>query len=262
MKKHLKILFCYFKLNLASAMEYRASFFSQAFGMALSNSSFIFFWWIAFSQIGGTIAGYSFNDVIFIWAVTSTGYGLSKIFFANASSISLLIATGELDTYLLQPCNILLSVISSKTTLTAYGDAVYGIVLMAICYTKDLKAWLWFFIGLIIYAILLTAITVFTHTLSFFFGDASTLGDLSIQFSINFAIYPEKIYAPIIRTLMYSLVPVGVAVHIPLSLYSNFSFETAIAAILILIGYCLFTYWFFYKGLEKYESGNAIATRM
>ena len=58
MRKHLRIFACYFRLNLASALEYRASFFTQAFGMALSNSSFIFFWWVAFGQIGSSIADY------------------------------------------------------------------------------------------------------------------------------------------------------------------------------------------------------------
>ncbi|MCL1830459.1 MAG: ABC-2 family transporter protein [Oscillospiraceae bacterium] len=262
MKKHLKILKCYFRLNLASAVEYRASFISQAFGMALSNSTFIFFWWIAFSQLGGNIADYSFLDVIFIWAVTSTGYGLSKIFFANASRITQLISTGELDTYLLQPCNILLSVISAGTTLTAYGDFCYGIILMAIGYTRDIYAWGWFIVGVFIYGILLTAITVFTHSLSFYMGDATVLGALSTEFAINFAIYPEKIYAPLIRTLMYSLVPVGIAVHIPLSLYREFSFEVTLAAVVTVIGYCCFTYWFFGRGLKRYESGNMIATRI
>jgi ABC-2 type transport system permease protein len=37
MKKHIKIFACYFRLNLASSLEYRSSFLTQAFGMALSN---------------------------------------------------------------------------------------------------------------------------------------------------------------------------------------------------------------------------------
>jgi len=262
MTKHLKIFGNYFKLNFASALEYRASFISQAFGMALSNSSFIFFWWIALGQLGGKVAGYSFTDVIYIWAITSTGFGLSRVLFANASNISKLIITGELDTYLLQPCNILFNVISAQTSLSAYGDFIYGIVIMAIFYTKDLKAWLWFAIGVIAYAILLTAITVFANTFSFFVGDASILGNLSMEFAINFAIYPEKIYTPVIRTLMYSLVPVAIAVHIPLRLYSSFSPTIAIGAFIILIIYCIFTYWLFSQGLKKYESGNAIVTRI
>lgn len=260
-KKHIKIFSNYFKLNLASALEYRASFFTQAFGMALSNSSFIFFWWVALGQLGGSVADYTFLDVMFIWAVTSTGYGLSRVLFANASNITHLVVTGELDTFLLQPCNILFNVISAQTSLTAYGDFVYGIILMGICYTRDFTAWIWFAIGVIMYAILLVAITVFAHSLSFYFGDATAAGNLSMEFAINFAIYPEKIYTPLIRIVMYSLVPVGIAVHIPLRLYRNFSFEIAIVAFLILVVYCLFTYWFFYRGLKKYESGNSIGTR-
>ncbi|NLM45400.1 MAG: hypothetical protein GX200_01170, partial [Firmicutes bacterium] len=68
----LRLVLLYFKINLASAMEYRSSFFLQAFGMAVSNATFVFFWWIAFKQTGGTIGGYSFNDVMFIWALCSS----------------------------------------------------------------------------------------------------------------------------------------------------------------------------------------------
>ena len=131
-KKHLRIFTCYFRLNLASALEYRASFFSQAFGMALSNSSFIFFWWIAFQQIGGGIAGYTFHDVLFIWAITSSGFGLSHILFANVSGITRLTISGELDTFLLQPCNILVNLLCAKTNLSAYGDFIYGFIIMVI----------------------------------------------------------------------------------------------------------------------------------
>jgi len=130
MKKHLKIFACYFRLNLASALEYRASFLTQAFGMALSNSSFIFFWWIAFGQIGGTIAGYTFENVLFIWAVTSTGFGLSHILFANAANLTRLVVTGELDAYLLQPCNVLVNVLCARTNLSAYGDVIYGFIII------------------------------------------------------------------------------------------------------------------------------------
>ena len=102
MKKHMKIIACYFRLNLASALEYRASFLTQAFGMALSNSTFIFFWWIAFQQIGGSIAGYSFEDELFIWAVTSSAFGLGSVLFANVSNITRLHRqrrTGHLSAY-------------------------------------------------------------------------------------------------------------------------------------------------------------------
>jgi len=262
MKKHLRIFGIYFKLNLASALEYRASFFSQAFGMALSNSSFIFFWWIAFGQIGGSIAGYAFEDVLFIWAVTSSAFGLANILFENASRLTNLIVTGELDTFLLQPCNILLSVISARTSLAAYGDFVYGFVLMFIFHVSNPVAWLWFASGTIIGGLLFAAISLTAHTLSFYWGDATVIEQMATEFAINFSIYPEKIYAPAVRALMYSLIPTGFAVHIPLRLLSGFSPWLALGAFGGTAVYCFFAGCFFYRGLKRYESGNVINTRI
>jgi len=261
MKKHLKIFACYFKLNFASALEYRASFAAQAFGMALSNSSFIFFWWIAFDKIGGQIAGYSFGDVLFIWAVTSSAFGLSRALFANVSNLTNLIVTGELDTFLLQPCSILMNVLCAKTNLSAYGDLIYGFVIMGIFYPGDVSAWLCFTAGMLAGAFIMTAVTLTAHTLSFYFGDASVIGQMATEFAINFSIYPEKIYAPAIRALMYSFIPVGIAVHIPLRLAAQFSPWAALAGIGGGALYCAASGWFFYRGLRRYESGNVIVIR-
>jgi ABC-2 type transport system permease protein len=65
---------------------------------------------VAFSQVGGRIGGYDFKDVMFIWAVTSSAFGVSHVLFANANQLTRLIVTGELDTFLLQPCNLLVNV--------------------------------------------------------------------------------------------------------------------------------------------------------
>lgn len=262
MKKHLKIIACYFRLNLASALEYRASFLTQAFGMALSNSSFIFFWWIAFEQLGGRIADYSFQDVLFIWATTSSAFGLANVFFANTSNVTKLIVTGELDAFLLQPCNVLVNVLCARTNLSAYGDLAYGFILIGFAYHLNAAAWLWFIIGVLIGSVLLTAITLTAHTLSFYWGDASTIGQMATEFSINFSIYPDKIYGPAVRALMYSLLPIGFAIHIPLKLFREFSLITALVALGAACLYCILAGMFFLRGLRRYESGNLMVTRL
>lgn len=262
MRKHLKIFACYFRLNLASALEYRAGFFSQAFGMALSNSSFIFFWWIAFGQIGGAIAGYTFEDVLFIWAATSTGFGMSYVLFANVANLSSLIVTGELDTFILQPCNTLLNVLCAKTNLAAYGDFAYGFVIMSLFYWGNLAAWLWFLFSALLTCLLITAVNLAACTLTFYWGETSLIRQLAVEFTINFSIYPEKIYAPAIRALMYSLIPAGIAIHVPLRLFRQFTPAAALAALGAIALYCTLAGLFFYRGLRRYESGNAIVTRL
>ncbi|SHH48418.1 ABC-2 type transport system permease protein [Sporobacter termitidis DSM 10068] len=262
MKKHLKIAACLFRLNLASALEYRSSFLTQAFGMALSNSSFIFFWWIAFQQLGGYIAGYSFQDVLFIWATTSSAFGLANVLFANAANVTKLIVSGELDAYLLQPCNVLVNVLCARTSLSAYGDLAYGFILMGLAYHDTAAAWLWFFVGVLLGSLLFSAVTLTAHTLSFYWGDASMIGQLTTEFVINFSIYPDKIYGPAVRALMYSLLPIGLAIHVPLRLFRAFSPLTALAALGASLLYCVLAGVFFSRGLRRYESGNIMATRL
>ncbi|GHU73752.1 ABC transporter permease [Clostridia bacterium] len=262
MRKHLRIMSIYFRMNLASALEYRASFITQAFGMALSNSAFIFFWWIAFSWLGGSIAGYTFEDVVFIWAISSSGFGLYEILFINVSRLTNLIVTGELDTFLLQPCNVLLNLACARTSLSAYGDVAYGIILIALVYGASGMAWLWFAIGVLVFGIIVTAIILTAHTLSFYWGDASLVGQMAAEFSVNFGIYPENIYGAPVRALMYSLIPIGIAVHVPLRMIHQFAPGIAAAALAGGAVYCALAVWWFYHGLKRYESGNAIVTRL
>ena len=262
MKRHLKIALLYFKVNLASAMEYRASFITQAFGMALSNATFVFFWWVAFSRVGGRIGGYDFKDVMFIWALCSSAFGLSHVLFANVSHLTRLIVTGELDTFMLQPCNLLVNVCCARTSLSAYGDLLYGVVLLALTQGGDGSAWLFFALAVPIGALLITAVGLTAHSLTFVLGDASIAGGLSVEFIINFCIYPEGIYQKFVRGLMYSVLPAAFIVHIPLRLARGFSLEWLAIWLLAAAAYCAFAVWVFYRGLKKYESGNLIITRL
>ena len=249
-------------MNLASSLEYRASFFLQLFGMVLSNSSFIFFWWLTFSKTGGTIAGYQFEDVLFIWAVTSTGFGLAHIFFDNIANLTKLIISGELDIFILQPCNILINLLCCKTSLSSYGDFAYGVIIMCLVYFENLCAWEWFIFGSLMCAAIFTAATLFAHTLTFYFGDASLIGQFVIEFLVSFSIYPEKIYGSFVRGDMYSVLPAGIAIHIPLRLLHSFGVKQLIFSLVWGIIYCIFAAVFFYCGLHKYESGNTISTRL
>jgi len=229
--------------------------------MALSNSTFIFFWWIAFSQVGGMIAGYSFRDILFIWAVSSSGYGLAHIFFANAASLTELIVTSELDSFLLQPCNILLNVICSKTNLSAYGDFAYGIILMSIVYWGDTAAWIWYLAGVLGCCVLMTAILLAANSLTFYWGDASAPARIITELMINMSLYPDKVYGPPVRALMYSIIPVGFAVHVPKRLLNGEPAYLALASLAGALLFCIIAAYIFYRGLKRYESGNLIVMR-
>ncbi len=251
----------YFKLNLSSALEYRASFFMAAFGMALSNGSFVFFWWIAFEQIGGRIGGYDFRDVMFIWAAASSAFGVSSVLFANMHHLSRLIVQGELDSFLLQPKDVLLSALCARTDLSAWGDLGYGIVLMALT-GQGAMGWAAFAAAVLIGGLLLTAATVSAHALTFWFGDASAVGQMVSEFMINFSIYPEGIYPGLAKLVMCTVLPAFFMVHVPLRLARGASLMYFPALLGFAVLYLAGSWRWFHTGLKRYESGNLIQTRL
>jgi len=100
------------------------------------------------------------------------------------------------------------------------------------------------------------------NTCTFFLGNASIIGSLAVEFIINFCIYPIGIYPTFVRFIMYSLVPAAFVVHIPLRLARDFSWQWFLVEILFTGLYCVLAYWFFGRGLRRYESGNQITTRI
>lgn len=52
--------------------------------------------------------------------------------FGRAFSISELIINGQLDTFLVQPKNVFLSVITSDSKISAIGDLIYGYICLTI----------------------------------------------------------------------------------------------------------------------------------
>lgn len=251
----------YFAYNLSAAMAYRTSFLLQVFGMALNNASFAFFWKILIDQVG-SIGGYGFKEVMMLWAISSSGFGLSVIVFGNALHLNDVIMKGELDTYLLQPKSVLLSLISSKTRVSGWGDLLYGFVLIFLIFGLDISSLLLFVLYSIVSGVIFTCILIISQSLTFFIGNASAISTLVFQFTITFSIYPETIYGGAIKVILYTLVPVGFMTFIPVRVMNDFSLGYALlplvaAALLVLLSSTIFKW-----GLKRYESGNLMVTKM
>lgn len=258
----MRLLMLYLRINLRGAIAYRASFVMQALGMLLSNASFVFFWWVLFLRVGRPIGGYTFQDIQFLWAVSATGLGLANIVFGNHARLSQMIVSGELDNHLLSPKSVLVGALASGTSLTAWGDLVYGFLIMLLIYGNNGRAWLIFFVGSLIAALLSTAVSVLFHALTFWLGDANAIGGTAWDFLLQFTLYPPGIYPTWLRWIMFSLIPAGLISHLPLRLIHDFD---PVLAMLWLSGSLVFVLaasGLFYLGLRRYESGNLIATRM
>lgn len=260
-KGNIDMLKAYFKFNLSAAMEYRTSFLVQVFGMFLNNLSFAFFWWLLFQRFDN-IGGYEFREVMLLWAFSSAGFGVCFIVFGNANRMVEIIVKGELDSYLLQPKNVLLNVIGSKTNVSAWGDLVYGVILFHIVEGISLRGGILFITFTLTAGILYASVLVTFNSLAFHFGNVSSLATLAFEFIITLSIYPADMFQGIIRLILFTVLPAGFMTMVPINLINDFSIKWFLLLLAVVGIWSSVAFTVFYKGLKKYESGNLMVQKM
>lgn len=260
--KTLNLLKNYFSFNLKANMEYRTAFFIQVFGMFLNNSAFIIFWKILYIQIGSAINGYAFNDMMFLWAISALGFGLSVVLLGNGNQISRIIYSGGLDIYILQPKPILPNLLASRMHISGWGDVIYGIILYSFTQPFSMyKIGLFIFFSILI-CFLITAVRVFYHSFTFFLGNADSFAQNASDTVLMLMMYPGSIFTGPERLFLHSLIPAVFLTHIPVELFKDFNikrFLFLLAGDIVITMTAIIT---FKLGLKKYESGNLIGTRL
>src|SRR5215210_7333564 len=111
---HVRFFWDYVKTNFLIALEYRVSFVSQVIGMLINDGMWVGFWWIYFTRFQVLQGGWGVIDVMSLWAVTATGFGLCVGFFGNSLRMAQMISQGDLDYCLALPKNVLLHVLISR----------------------------------------------------------------------------------------------------------------------------------------------------
>ena len=130
-KKELKVFILSFKYAVMREMLNKTTFITNILFMILNNASFIVQWIILYS-LKSNIGGYSLKEVLLLWALAASTYGVAHLFFENAFNLSDIINNGKLDSYIVQPKNILLSSITSEIKISAIGDILYGYIILFI----------------------------------------------------------------------------------------------------------------------------------
>lgn len=260
-RAYARFLAAAFSANLQSVMEYRANFLVQVFGMMLNNAAFAIFWKVLVDR-AGSIGGYGFADIMALWAIVSTAFGFAHIFFGNIRNLGSVIMKGELDVYLLQPKDPWVNVLVSRTVVSAWGDAIYGYVVIAFLPGGTAPGFLLFTVLALIGAIVLAATFAAAESLAFFLGDASALSQALSEFMLSFSLYPETIFGKETRWLFYSIVPSGFVAFLPLAAWKSLDWGMVPILAAVALAYALASRGLFALGLRRYESGSQMGTRL
>lgn len=259
-KNQIKISLLSIKYSIMREMLNKASFITNIIFMILNNACFIVQWIVLFS-IKKDIGGYSLDKVILLWGLASSTFGFSRFFFKKAFSLSEIINNGKLDSYLVQPKNVLLSVITTDVEPSALGDMIYGYIMLFV-YGITLNNFLLFTLFTISGGLVLTSISIMANSLSFWFNKSELLAEKVDSFMTTFATYPGGIFKGITKVILYTIIPVGLVNYIPIEVITNFDLGLVLLSVGVSILFVTLAFIVFYRGLKRYTSSNLMVAKI
>ncbi len=248
------------KYNIMREMVNKVTFLTNICFMILNNGAFLVQWAILF-RLKEDIGGYTFQEIMLLWGICASSYGLAHILFARAFALPELIINGKLDAYLVLPKNVLLGVMTSSTRTSAIGDLAYGLIVACLS-GFSVKKMLLFLLFTVTGAVMVTAFAVLLGSLSFWFVRMEIFADQMVNVTISFATYPDGIFKGAVKVLLYFAIPTGMMVYQPVHIMTDFKWKgffmvpcyagmLSVAAVVV-----------FYRGLRKYSSGNLMSARV
>jgi ABC-2 type transport system permease protein len=259
-KNQLRVILLSLKYNIMREMTNRFTFFTNVGFMVFNNSTFIIQWLLLF-HLKENIGGYTMSDVMVLWGLAASTYGLSHLLFERAYSLPDLIINGKLDSFLVQPKNVLLSVISSGTNTSAIGDLLYGYLVL--CIFKFSFSHLFLFtLFTITGSMIITGVAIIVGSFSFWIVKGDMVSDSIINIMINFSTYPDGIFKGMVRLLLYTLIPVGLMIYLPMRTILQFDLANLTIILIFTLFITTLAFIFFYRGLKRYSSSNLMSARM
>ena len=257
-RNQIRVMILSIKYALQREMLNKVTFITNVVFMILNNASFIIQWAIIFS-IKDNIGGYTFEEILLLWGIAAMTYGISRFFFIEAFDLSDAINKGLLDNYLTQPKNVLLSYITGKVEVSAIGDMIYGLIIIAI---YDITKAPLFVLVSICGALIIVATSVIFSSFAFWFGRVETFANTVNSIMTNFATYPDGIFKGIVKVLFYTLLPLGFATYIPVNLLIRFDLNRMLILFIVTFLYSALAYIIFNAGLRRYSSTNLMNARI
>jgi len=254
----LRFLVAMWRANLQSALEYRTAFVSQVLGMVLNNAAFLAFWVLFFDRFP-SVGGWGLKDMLQLFGMTATGFGLGVVLFGNALSLADIIAANGLDAYLVLPRPVLLHVLAGRSRISGLGDIATGIACVAAtggAAAGGAAMWGRFAVAAVLAMAVFVSFLVIVASLTFWLGGASALSAQAVHALLAFATYPLSIFDGLSKLMLLTVIPAAFIGAVPAAFVRNFA-PGALAqlAAAALIGVVLAAV-LFGRGVRRYESGG------
>lgn len=261
MLRELRFLTALWQANLQAAMEYRAAFLTQVVGMIVNNGLYFLFWIIFFERFE-QVGGWGLREMVMLFAIAASSFGLGVYLFGNVISLSEVVAEGKLDYYLALPRPVLGHVLASRSVASGLGDFGYGLVSFCLAGQFTLEGLTIYLVGVICGVAVFVGFLVLIHSLVFWIGGATQLGQQALSALITFATYPLTLFDGTAKLLLFTVMPAALMGSLQVELVRSFSWAQLGGLLAGALSFLTLATLVFHHGLRRYESGSAINTQV
>jgi ABC-2 type transport system permease protein len=227
--------------------------FTLLFGGMVLNNGFVLLMWFMFFAGFRSVRGWQLADMALQIGVLAFTFGVAGVFAGGYRDMAAVILRGDLDAWLTQPRAILPRLLAQESAAPGWGDVVVGVALLAFAaslHWSDLPGLL-FVLGGSLTVYLATG--VLFASLAFWARGARSFARDLVEFVLLFGTWPGSIWSGATKLIVYTIVPAGFVVVLPVQFLRH---PSALAALLVAaaaLAYAALALLVFGFGLRRYR---------
>lgn len=199
-------------------LQYRGDFIIGSLGILFKNISGLFTFWILFKSISN-IEGWSYDELVFIYAFSLLSITPKQIFFDNIWRLPQHLREGTFLKYYFKPLNMMFYYMSEVFDLKGLCQLLFGGISFAYASYKLGIHWSIFNITLLIFllissSLIMISIMIMASAVSFWVGDSTSLMSFTYRFN-EFAKYPITIFNNFLGFIFTFILPISFIAYYP-----------------------------------------------
>lgn len=253
-----KLYLNYFLVNIKSILVYDLDYLLGIIAMIL-KSIVNFCMLLLLFQLVDDIHGWTFEQMLFLYGMSTVSYALWHCFFIDVITIPTYIQSGEFDRFLLKPIDPLFQIMMEAFDEDGWGELLFGLVVLIISIV-NLNIFNFTLIFIPIFCIsgclIFAAISIFCSSIAFY-----TIGNIDLTDNImdfkEFAKYPMSIFNGVIKIIFTFIFPIGFIAYYPSIMYiidSSYIISFCTLPVSILFFFAAWKWW--HHALKKYSSSG------
>ena len=260
-----RTLFIYRRLlgaHARAALQYETDFWLLILGTVLMQVVGVAFLSAIFARIPD-LHGWSFSDVLLIYALVTIAEGVGSFFFEGMWHLARLINMGELDYLLTRPYPVVLQVMGSAVGFNGIGNLITGAILLGLAVGRADIVWsaatVALGVGLLVAAMVIrVAISLGTNAVSFWIAGPFSVFAYAMHQVGDLARYPITIYAVGVRLAIGLVIPFAFASYFPVTVLLGGRPDSWVGLLTPLVAvWCVAAaLLLFHRGLRRYESAG------